>query len=113
MVSAEDYDAETGTMTFMLMFNTDSAEKTLQAQPLTLVVLLSSIFVSIRHLSQIREDHIRRELAAGASEIVIFALPYEYTSWDHLWGQKYYNNTGRDVTFSSISCTMWMNDIYR
>ena len=80
---------------------------------LTLVVLLSSIFVSIRHLSQIREDHIRQELASGASEIVIFALPYEYTSWDHLWGQKYYNDTGRDVTFSSISYTMWMNDIYR
>ena len=39
MVSTEGYDAETGTMTFMLMFNTDSAEKTLQAQPLTLVVL--------------------------------------------------------------------------
>lgn len=38
MVSTEDYDPETGTMTFMLMFNTDSSE-TLQAQPLTLVVL--------------------------------------------------------------------------
>jgi len=39
MVSTEGYDPETGTMTFMLMFNTDAAEKTLQAQPLTLVVL--------------------------------------------------------------------------
>lgn len=39
MVSAEGYDAETGTMTFMLMFNTESTAKTLQAQPLTLVVL--------------------------------------------------------------------------
>lgn len=39
MISAEGYNAETGTMTFMLMFNTDSKEKSLQDQPLTLVVL--------------------------------------------------------------------------
>jgi len=80
---------------------------------LTLVVLLGSIFISICHLSQIRETHIRNELANGATEIVIFALPYEYTSWDHLWGQKYYNDTGRDVTFNSINYINWMNDIYR
>lgn len=83
------------------------------ATALTLVVLLGSIFITIRHLSQVREAHIRRELAAGAEEIIIFALPYEYTSWDHLWGQKYYNDTGRDVTFSSIHFNNWMNDIYR
>ena len=39
MTSTEGYDPETGTMTFMLMFSTDSGKKTLQDQPLTLVVL--------------------------------------------------------------------------
>jgi len=80
---------------------------------LALVVLLGSVFASIRFMSQVREDHILRELEAGATEIVIFGLPYKYTSWDHLWGQSFYNDTGRDVSFSSISFDNWMNDIYR
>lgn len=87
--------------------------KAAAATALTLALLLGSIFVSIRYLSQIREDHIRRELANGATEILIFALPYEYTSWDHLWAQKYYNDTGRDVSFGSINFINWMNDIYQ
>lgn len=79
---------------------------------LTLVVLLGSVFISIRFMSQAREFHIRRELDAGASEIAIFAMPYKYTTWDHLWGQAFYNDTGRDVTFYSIPFDEWMNDIY-
>ena len=89
------------------------AVKTGTATALILVLLLGSVFLSIRHLSQIRENHIRRELANGATEIMIFALPYEYTSWDHLWGQKFYNDTGRDVTFHTMNYINWMNDIYR
>lgn len=80
---------------------------------LALVVLLGSVFISIRFMSQTRENHIRQELDAGASEIAIFALPYKYTTWDHLWGQAFYNDTGRDVTFYSIPFAEWMNDIYR
>lgn len=87
--------------------------KAASAAALVLVLLLGTIFISIRSLSQIREDHIRRELDAGATEIVIFALPYEYTTWDHLWGQKFYNDTDRDVTFSTLNFISWMNDIYR
>lgn len=79
---------------------------------LALVVLLGSVFVSIRFMSQTREAHIRRELDAGASEIAIFAMPYKYTTWDHLWAQAFYNDTGRDVTFYSIPFDEWMNDIY-
>jgi len=82
------------------------------AVALTLAVLLGSVFVSIRFMSQIREEHIRRELDKGATEIVIFRLPYDYTSWDHLWAQKYYNDTDREVSFSSISFALWMNDLY-
>jgi ABC-type multidrug transport system fused ATPase/permease subunit len=79
---------------------------------LALVVLLGSVFVGIRFMSQTREAHIRRELDAGASEIAIFAMPYKYTTWDHLWAQAFYNDTGRDVTFYSIPFDEWMNDIY-
>lgn len=87
--------------------------KTAAAVSLILVVLLGSVFVSIRFMSQVREAHIRREIENGAEEVVIFSLPYGYTTWDHLWAQKFYNNTDRDVTFSSISFDNWMNDVYR
>ena len=87
--------------------------KTGVAVCLTLVVLLSSAFISIHFMADIRENHIRRELDAGAEEIVIFSLPYTYTTWDHLWAQKFYNTTGRDVVFSRIEFDTWMSDIYR
>jgi hypothetical protein len=79
---------------------------------LVLTVLLSSVFLSIRFMAQARETHIRQELAAGADEITIFAIPYKYTTWDHLWGQTFYNDTGRDVNFCIIPFDEWMNDIY-
>lgn len=87
--------------------------RTAAAASLILVLLLSSVFVSIRFMSQIRESHIRRELENGADEIVIFSLPYDYTTWDHLWAQKFYNDTGRDVSFSSMDFDNWMSDIYQ
>ena len=59
------------------------------------------------------ENHILRELENGASEIVIFALPYDYTTWDHLWAQKFYNTTDREVTFDSTDFVKWMSDVYR
>ena len=80
---------------------------------LTLILLLSTVFGSIRFMAQARENHILRELENGAEEIVIFALPYQYTTWDHLWGQKFYNNTDREVTFGSISFDDWMDNLYR
>ena len=87
--------------------------KTAIAVSLALILLLSSVFGSIRFLAQTRENHILRELESGAEEIVIFALPYQYTTWDHLWGQKFYNNTDREVTFSSMPFTSWMDNLYR
>jgi hypothetical protein len=89
------------------------AGKTAVALSLTLAVLLGSVFVSIRFMAQAREEHILRELENGADEIAIFSLPYTYTTWDHLWGQKFYNNTGRDVNFSIMEFDTWMSDIYR
>lgn len=83
------------------------------AVSVVLVVLLGSVFVSIRFMSQIREQHILRELDAGAQEIVIFSLPYDYTTWDHLWAQKFYNTTGREVSFHKESFTTWMDNYYR
>lgn len=87
--------------------------KTAVAVCLALVVLLSSVFVSIRFMSQIRQKHVLRELENGATEIAVFALPYSYTTWDHLWAQKFYNNTGRDVTFSGMDFDVWMSDLYQ
>ena len=87
--------------------------RTAAAVCLTLVVLLSSVFISIRFMADIREAHIRRELDAGAEEIAIFSLPYTYATWDHLWAQKFYNTTGRDVTFNRIEFDTWMSDVYR
>jgi hypothetical protein len=89
------------------------AGKTAVALSLALAVLLGSVFVSIRFMAQAREEHILRELENGADEIAIFSLPDTYTTWDHLWGQKFYNNTGRDVNFSIMEFDTWMSDIYR
>lgn len=87
--------------------------KTAAAAVLTLVVLLSSVFVSIHFMAEVRQEHIMRELENGAEEIIIFSLPYDYTTWDHLWAQKFYNTTGRDVTFSTMEFDSWMHNIYR
>lgn len=86
--------------------------RTAVAVSVVLVMLLSSVFVSIYFMAQIREQHIHRELAAGAEEIAIFSLPYDYTTWDHLWAQKFYNDTDREVTFSGMDFAAWMDNYY-
>ena len=77
---------------------------------LVLAVLLSTVFLSIRFMAQARENHIRGELDSGAEHIVIFNLPYAYTSWDHLWSQGFLNDTGREVTFEVMPFDSWMHE---
>lgn len=80
---------------------------------LLLVLVIGSIFLSVYSMVQVRDRHIRQELENGATEITIFQLPYEYTTWDHLWSQKYSYGTDRDITFQSMDFAEWMNDIYK
>ena len=79
---------------------------------LLLVLVIGSAFLSIHFMADIRDRYIRQELAAGSKEIAIFQLPYEYTTWDHLWSQKYAYGAGDDVTFNVVDFDGWMHSYY-
>lgn len=79
---------------------------------LLLILVIGSVFMCIRFMADARDQHIRQELKMGSPEIIIFQLPYEYATWDHLWSQKYAYGTGDEVTFSAISFEQWMNNIH-
>lgn len=78
-----------------------------------LTVLIGTIFLNIHFMAKIRTEHIQREIANGATQIVIFQLPYEYTTWDHLWSQQYSYSSDQPLAFSSMDFTKWMHDIYQ
>lgn len=76
-------------------------------------VLLSATFASVSFMARARDRHIRREIEAGATEVVVFALPYRYTTWDHLWSLRYQYRSEQDVTFSTITFESWMDNFYQ
>lgn len=77
-----------------------------------MVLVIGSVFLSVHNMAEIRDRHIRQEIANGATEIVIFQLPYEYTTWDHLWSQKYSYGVDDSVTFAIEEFDEWMHSIY-
>jgi len=89
-----------------------------QTQPLLLTaclcicVLLGSVFFSIRDMVAARDAHIAREVASGATEIEVFILPYQYTTWDHLWSFGYPYENGGQLLFDDVDFHTWMNSYY-
>jgi len=88
------------------------AQSILLAACLCICVLLSSVFFSIRSMVAARDAHIQREVANGATEIEVFILPYQYTTWDHLWSQGYPYENGGMLLFDDVDFHTWMNSHY-
>ena len=87
-------------------------KKTFTAVSVLLVLMIGSVFSCVRSMAQVREAHIQQEIANGATQIQIFQLPYEYTTWDHLWSQRMYYSSlaGYEVKFEVIAFDVWMNN---
>ena len=94
------------------------AKKTLGITVCALAVILSVIFLSGREMAQIRQEHIDREMAAGATTIEIFEIPYEHFYWDSAWSfsKYYYHQEPGDVEFVTFDFDVWrkdyMQDVY-
>lgn len=101
---------------YMKTLDTEHARRYLRICAIAAVlvcVLLSTTFASVAFMSRARDRHIRREIDAGATEIVVFSLPYRYTTWDHLWSLDYQYPSEQEVQFSILPFETWMNDFYR
>ena len=75
-------------------------------------VLLSTTFASVGFMARVRDRHIRREIEAGATEVVVFSLPYRYTTWDHLWSLHYLYPSEEHVEFQITAFEAWMDNYY-
>lgn len=77
-----------------------------------LQLLLS--FANISWISSLRETHIRQEMEAGKTEIVIFKDPYAYVHWSGTgcYGLRYYYEKENDITFTSTDFTTWYNTVW-
>lgn len=73
---------------------------------------VSSVFFSIRNMTQLRDEYIRSEIAVGSTQIDIFYIPYDYGSWDHIWIATYYGAEKNNVEFVNIGFDYWMGAHY-
>lgn len=87
--------------------------KALTAAALLLILLLGSVFTSVAIMVNIRDQHIRREMESGATQIQVFSLPYRYTTWDHLWSLRFLYPSEQEVQFQQMDFDNWMNDVYQ
>lgn len=74
-----------------------------------LVLILLLVFFNCRNMAKTRENHILREMEAGAQTIEIYRIPYDYIFWDNPWGfsyQYYYEEPG-DITFVPVEYYTW------
>lgn len=90
------------------------AKRGLVAAALGIVVIIGSVFASVRFMVTLRDRHIRQCIQRGETTIAIFQLPYTYTSWDHLWSQDlYYGSlTDQELTFEYDGFDNWMHQYW-
>lgn len=88
-----------------------AAGKVLAGAMVCMVVIIGSVFSSVRFMVTLRENHVRQCIARGETTISIFQLPYTYTSWDHLWSQSRYwaQLTDAELTFETDGFDNWMH----
>lgn len=88
-----------------------AAGKALAGAMVCLVVIIGSVFASVRFMVTLRENYVRQCIAQGQTTIDIFQLPYTYTSWDHLWSQgRYWGQlTDAELTFETDGFDNWMH----
>ena len=89
-------------------------EKFSVATALIVILYLSPIFINIKMMADVREKYITQQLAKGASEIIVYSIPYPYTSWDTIWCFNYhfYREEKEDTIMSTTEFLYWMNDYY-
>lgn len=85
--------------------------KTLAGIVFCLVMIIGSVFSSVRFMVTLRENYVRQCIDRGETTIAIFQLPYTYTTWDHLWSQDMYwgQLTDAELTFEIDGFDSWMN----
>lgn len=73
------------------------------------LLLLCMVFTNIRWLTNVRENHIQEQMAAGASNITIYRIPYDYIFWDDIWcfGRGYFYEEWGDITFDHLDYEVW------
>jgi len=78
-----------------------------------LALLIGIIFANVHYMAQIRDRHIRKELASGATEVAVFKIPYEYTTWDHVWSLEYAYGVEETANFGQIDHLEWFGHVYQ
>jgi len=89
--------------------NSRTVNKTLCVAVVSISVVITMAFVNIRWLSNTRDQYISHKMEQGATEIVIFPIPYDYVFWDGTAAYPYmyhYTEPG-DIEFTAIYYEDW------
>lgn len=80
----------------------------------TACLVLLITFANIAWISGLRATHIRQEMEAGKTEIVIFEDPYTYVHWsgDGCYGRSYYYEQENDIRFTSTDFETWYYSVW-
>ena len=83
--------------------------KGLGAAMLVLGLVLGCVFLNIRNMVQLREQHIAAAMEQGAEAVEIFRIPYDYIFWENEMGMDYryrYQERG-DLQLEVIDFDCW------
>ena len=85
-----------------------------QVAAVTLSLMLLLTFANIAWISNLRDAHIRQEMDAGKTHIVVFEDPYTYVHWSGSWcyGMHYYYEKPNDIRFTAIDFENWYNSVW-
>ncbi len=105
-------------MSLVILFRRYHRLGGLGGKPMKLAIFVSvffrgTTFASVSSMAQARDRHIRREIDSGATEVVVFALPYRYTAWDHLRSLRHQYRSEQNVSFHTITFESWMDNFYQ
>lgn len=80
----------------------------------SLIIAMSITFIGVKMMVDTREKYILQELQNNSEEIVIYKIPYKYTSWDSVWSfnHHFFREKKEDTTFYAVDYTLWMNDYF-
>lgn len=79
-----------------------------------IILLLSALFINVKWLADTRDKYIIQQMEQGASEIEVFAIPYDYVFWDGVWcfKKEYHHSTPGDIVFVELDFNTWMDKNY-
>jgi len=76
---------------------------------LVLCLMIGLIYMHSKDMADLRERHILSQMEAGAREIEVFAIPYDYVFWDGDWffTYYYYYEEPGDTHFTVLELDPW------